>query len=170
MTVDVNLETLIVGLVGLLAGYAIRLHEVIRYERKAAYLAYLRALDRLPHALMEAAGAESIDSPMEFAEAAAGRVAEAEAEMSITGSKRALRKVARLRAVINSPELKASINATLAGTAVMNVDDRERGQLSFLVAYWNLTGSARSDAINAMRWDLRIRKIPPAASTTPTWL
>jgi hypothetical protein len=107
---------------------------------------------------------------MEFAEDAAGRVAEAEAEMSITGSKRVLRKVARLRAVINGSELKASINATLAGTAVMSVEERERGQLAFLSAYWNLTGSTRSDVINAMRWDLRIRKIPPAASTTPTWL
>lgn len=169
MDLAIDVGTVMAGALGLLLGYAIRLSEVLRTERKISYLSYLRALDRLPHAFMEAAVLESAEVPTQLAEEAAESIAEAEADMSLTASHRVLQSVAKLRAVVSGPELIQLVHSTLAGTAGMTSEERERRQLVFLERYWRLVQTSRTAVVNDMRRDLRVRKLRPGDATTSTW-
>jgi hypothetical protein len=165
-----NAGTVLVALVGLLVGYAIRLHEVIRTERKNAYLKYLQAVDRLPHSLIEAVAIGTTAQPMEFAEEASRLIAEAEAEMSLTASRRVLARVKGLRDRIQGLQLRGLIAQTL-GTRNPSSDlEREGRELAFLEGYWALIAQSRTDTVNAMRRDLRVRALPRSEQATPTWL
>lgn len=146
----------VIALVSAGLGYGFRLRETIRSERKTTYINYLRTLDLLPVTVIETSRGHP--NRQELGERLGRQIAEIEVEMSLVASKRVLKRVAVLRALLQS-DMFFHLQQETVGHSPDRVDE-------FLDRFWNMTRPYREAVVNEMRRDLRVQKLDVSVPQT----
>src|SRR5688500_2355765 len=90
-----------VAVVAGLLGYGLRLKEMARADRRAAYLKYLQFIDAFP---LRIAGLATDEDYLRVGDEVGYRLIEVEGELSLVGSKRVMRAAISLRRLITDEE------------------------------------------------------------------